>query len=126
MDLDWDNPGAAAAQSSSQSSAQNDLQDLFSPSSPQQTQQQTPVAAKPKSNVDDIMGLFGSSAPASAPQASGFQQPMFQQSPPQQQQQLQQNLFGGDLLFDTQPAAQPTSPPQQQQQAQKDPFADLF
>ncbi|KAG2189000.1 hypothetical protein INT44_004142 [Umbelopsis vinacea] len=125
LDLDWDDAGAVAASGSSQPSAQNDLQDLFSPSSPQQTQQQSPVAAKPKSNVDDIMGLFGSSAPA--PQASSFQQPMFQQSPPQQQQQLQQNLFGGDLLFDTQPAAQPTSPPQQKPKAaQNDPFADLF
>ncbi|KAH8556443.1 adaptin N terminal region-domain-containing protein [Umbelopsis sp. PMI_123] len=125
LDLDWDDPGATAGASSSQSSsAQNDLQDLFSPSSPQQ--QQIPAATKPKTNVDDIMGLFGNSTPTSPPPTGGFQQPTFQQPPPQQQQ-LQQTLFGGDLLFDTQPAAHPTSPPQQQQkQPEKDPFADLF
>jgi len=128
LDLDWDDPGAGASAGSSKPSAQNDLQDLFSPSSPQL--QQSPVAPKAKANVNDIMDLFGSAAPAPAPQQHAFQQPAFrqpafQQSPPQQQQ----NLFGGDLLFDTQPAAQPTSPqPRQQQQKQpeKDPFADLF
>lgn len=123
LDLDWDDPGAGAPSSSSKTSAQNDLQDLFSPTSPQ-----SPVApkAKAKAKANDIMDLFGSSAP-SAPQQPIFQQQAFHQSPPQQHQQ-QQNLFGGDLLFDAQPTGQ-TSPPQQHQQQkrpEKDPFADLF
>ncbi|KAG2182260.1 hypothetical protein INT43_007187 [Umbelopsis isabellina] len=126
LDLDWDAPAATESPSTSskQPSAQDDLQDLFS-SGPAQPQQTSPNP-KSKANASDIMDLFGSApAPQAAPQQPAFQQPT--QSSHSPQQQPQQDLFGGDLLFDSQPAAQP-NPAQQQKQKQpeKDPFADLF
>ncbi|KAJ2964275.1 hypothetical protein NQZ79_g765 [Umbelopsis isabellina] len=132
LDLDWDEPAAAGSPtaSSKQPSTQDDLQDLFS-SGPAQPQQTSPIP-KGKANASDIMDLFGSApAPQAAPQQAAFQQSLFQQpaqpSQPPQQQQHQQDLFGGDLLFDSQPAAQPNPAQQQKQkQSEKDPFADLF
>jgi AP-1 complex subunit beta-1 len=131
LDLDWDEPVATGSPTaSSKPSAQDDLQDLFSSGSAQ-PQQTSPTPKAAKSNVNDIMDLFGSApAPQAAPQSPAFQQSFFQQpaqpaQPPQPQQQ--HDMFGGDLLFDSQPAAQPNPAQQQKQkQAEKDPFADLF
>lgn len=132
LDLDWDAPAATGSPttSSKQPSAQDDLQDLFS-SSPVQPQQSSPTPMG-KANANDIMDLFGSApAPQAAPQQPAYQQSFFQQpaqpSHSPQQKQQQQDLFGGDLLSDSQPAAQPNPAQQQtQKQQEKDPFADLF